>query len=70
MPRWLTAEHKAQIRAMYLAARKLTKDTGIKHVVDHIVPLRSEVVCGLHVPWNLQILTHNVNCAKSNKLLS
>lgn len=70
MPKWLTQEHKAQIRAMYLAARRLTRDTGIKHVVDHIVPLRSEVVCGLHVPWNLQILTHNDNCAKSNKLIS
>lgn len=68
-PKWLTEAHKAQIRAMYLAARKLTKDTGIKHVVDHIIPLRSEHVCGLHVPWNLQILTHKENCAKGNKLV-
>jgi len=65
-PKWLTPEHKVQIRAMYLAARDLTRRTGVKHVVDHIVPLRSEVVCGLHVPWNLQILTHTANCAKSN----
>ena len=67
-PKWLTIEHKMQIRELYLAARDLTRRTGIKHVVDHIVPLRSEVVCGLHVPWNLQIMTHNDNCAKSNKL--
>lgn len=65
-PKWLTPEHKIQIRAMYLAARDLTRRTGVKHVVDHIVPLRSEIVCGLHVPWNLQILTHTANCAKSN----
>lgn len=69
MPQWLTAEHKQQIREMYLTARRLTKSTGTKYVVDHIVPLRSPDVCGLHVPWNLQILTHNDNCAKSNKLL-
>ncbi|CAB4155546.1 hypothetical protein UFOVP1064_63 [uncultured Caudovirales phage] len=68
MPKWLTVEHKKQIREMYLAARKLTATAGTKYVVDHIVPLRSEVVCGLHVPWNLQIMTHNDNCAKSNKL--
>ena len=69
MPPWLTQDHKAQIRAMYLAARDLTKRTGVKHVVDHIIPLRSPDVCGLHVPWNLQILTHADNCAKSNKLV-
>lgn len=68
MPKWLTPQHKEQIRALYLAARRLTKDTGIKHVVDHIVPLRSELVCGLHVPWNLQILTHIENCSKSNRV--
>lgn len=67
-PKWLTTEHKQQIREMYLAARRLTKETGTKYVVDHIVPLRSEVVCGLHVPWNLQILTHVDNCAKSNRV--
>jgi hypothetical protein len=68
-PNWLTSEQKQQIRALYLAARDLTRRTKVKHVVDHIVPLRSTEVCGLHVPWNLQILTHVDNCAKSNKLL-
>ena len=68
MPKWLTSEHKVQIREIYLAARDLTRRTGVKHVVDHIVPLRSEVVCGLHVPWNLQILTHIENSVKSNRL--
>jgi 5-methylcytosine-specific restriction endonuclease McrA len=67
-PAWLTAGHKTQIRAMYLSARDLTKRTGVKHVVDHIIPLQSEVVCGLHVPWNLQILTHIENSHKSNRL--
>lgn len=67
-PSWLTQAQKFQIREMYLAARRLTRDTGIKHVVDHIVPLRSDEVCGLHVPWNLQILTHIENSVKGNRL--
>jgi hypothetical protein len=67
-PKWLTPQQKAEIAAIYAKARTLTRVTKTKYVVDHIVPLRSEVVCGLHVPWNLQILTHVENCAKSNRV--
>ena len=40
-----------------------------KMEVDHIIPLNSDKVCGLHVPWNLQIITKTKNIKKSNKLL-
>lgn len=36
--------------------------------VDHIVPLTSNIVCGLHVFWNMQLLTPQQNCAKHNSL--
>jgi len=57
------------MRNLYIQARKLTKIAGVRYVVDHIVPLRSEVVCGLHVPWNLRVITQEENLKKSNKLI-
>lgn len=62
-PRWLTAEQKAEIKAIYILAR----EKGLH--VDHIVPLRGKTVCGLHVAWNLQPLTRQENSRKHNKLL-
>ena len=68
-PSWITKEQKLQIRQMYLQAQKLTKMTGERYVVDHIIPLINDSVCGLHVPWNLRVMTQEKNLRKSNKLL-
>jgi gluconate kinase len=63
MPLWA---NKAAIEMIYLQARMLTLQTGIKHEVDHIIPSNHELVCGLHVENNLQILTEVENILKSN----
>ena len=68
-PKWLTAEHKMEIRLKYRLAVALSRATGIKYVVDHIIPMFGKTVCGLHVPWNLDVITNTENCRKSNKLL-
>jgi hypothetical protein len=52
---------------IYHLARIRTKSTGVIHHVDHIVPLRSKLVCGLHVPENLQVIEGKLNLRKNNK---
>ena len=63
-PRW--ADRRA-IDALSAEASRLTRSTGIKHEVDHIYPICSDTVCGLHVHTNLQIVTAAFNLAKSNR---
>lgn len=69
-PPWITRRQKADMRALYQIAITMTQTTGEQYVVDHIVPLRSHEVCGLHVPWNLRVITQEENLKKSNKLLA
>ncbi len=68
-PRWLTDVQKMEIRLKYRLAIELSRLTGERHAVDHIIPLHGETVCGLHVPWNLQVLTQKDNLLKYNKLI-
>lgn len=68
-PKWLSRKQKSEIRQLYQIAITMTQTTGEQYVVDHIVPLRSHEVCGLHVPWNLRVITQEENLKKSNKML-
>lgn len=63
-PPWLTENHWKEIEAFYVRAAQLTLETNIKHEVDHMVPLMGRNVRGLHVPWNLQVLTKYENRKK------
>ena len=67
-PSWITRKQKSEIRHIYQVAITMTQTTGVQYVVDHIYPLRSEAVCGLHVPWNLQVMTQEENLKKSNAI--
>ena len=63
MPKWAD---KGKIADVFAAAARVTKFTGIKHEVDHIVPLLNPTVCGLHWEGNLRVITESENAAKKN----
>lgn len=58
---------QAAINTIYAEAIRLEKETGIKYHVDHVYPLKSDYMCGLHVETNLQILTEKENIKKGNR---
>lgn len=59
LPSWANLDEIAKI---YKTAKE---QEGIH--VDHIVPLQSDLVCGLHVEHNLQLLPHLENISKGNR---
>lgn len=68
VPKWVTKQEKAAMRRLYDQCQQITEQTGVPHQVDHIYPLVSDVVCGLHCLANLQILTAEENNRKKCKV--
>lgn len=66
-PSWLTDQQKQEMKVIYDRARELRRYGRDVHV-DHIAPLKNDLVCGLHVPWNLQILEGKENLRKGNSV--
>lgn len=57
---------RAAIRKVFADCISRSRETGVKHEVDHVVPLRGKLVKGLHIHTNLRIITAIENRAKSN----
>lgn len=58
------------IKAIYKQAALLRKQTGIAWHVDHEIPLKHPLVCGLHNEFNLRVIPARENQSKSNKLIN
>lgn len=68
-PNWLTPDDSWIIEEIYELAALRSKLTGVKHHVDHIIPLKGRLVSGLHTPTNLQVITSRDNVKKGTKYL-
>lgn len=66
-PKWLTEHDKLRIRCIYSIAAMLTRVNNEPWHVDHIIPLQGDLVSGLHVPSNLQVMRGVENSRKYNK---
>lgn len=64
IPKWADLE---KISCLYSVAAMLNKYGTEKYHIDHIVPLRSKIVCGLHTYENLRVVSAKENLQKSNK---
>ena len=63
-PKWA---NKDAMAIFYLDAVSKTSQSGMKWTVDHIVPLTSDIVCGLHCEANLQVMEFTENVRKGNR---
>jgi len=66
-PSWLTEHDLLHIKCIYSVCDMLNREGNEPYEVDHIVPLQGKNVCGLHVPWNLRVVTRTENRSKGNK---
>ena len=62
-PAWADLE---RIRTRYKERATMERLTGVRHDVDHRIPLCGENVCGLHVAENLRVILARDNRRKSN----
>ncbi len=63
-PTWASSGY---MKLWYKLAKVEEERTGRRVEVDHIVPLISDVVCGLHCEDNMQLLFKEDNCSKGNR---
>lgn len=67
VPPWFGENDELILKEAFDLAKRRSKLTGVKHHVDHIVPLQSQYVCGLHIGRNVQVIPAAQNISKHNR---
>lgn len=65
-PEWV--DHR-EIRRIYEECIRLSKEMNMPFVVHHDIPISHPKVCGLHVPWNLRVVSRRYKDGVGRKLL-
>lgn len=68
-PSWINKKQLKEISNLHNLVKSIQWLSDEKLSIDHIVPINGKDVCGLHVPWNLQIIPLSQNVSKGNKLI-
>lgn len=63
-PPWVDFD---KIAELVMERNRLNQETGVRHEIDHIIPLAGKNVCGLHVHWNMRVITSSENRRKGAK---
>lgn len=64
VPSWVDSR---AVQLIYSKAIEMSGLLNVRLTVDHVVPIKSPYVCGLHVQDNLQLLSFSDNAAKGNR---
>lgn len=64
---WADLDYIKDLYTNAQEANEVFKDYGIVFHIDHEIPLQGELVSGLHVENNLQVLSAYDNLSKSNR---
>lgn len=66
-PAWFSSDDKWVMQEAYELAQRRKETTGIDWEVDHVIPLRGKLVCGLHTPLNIAVIPRAENNYKRAK---
>lgn len=67
VPQWFSELDAFILEEASTLCRLREQATGVQWQIDHVVPLVSETVCGLHIGGNIAVITAKANQAKGNR---
>lgn len=69
-PQWLSEKEREVLKMFYTVVSNINAEykKDMRFQVDHIYPIQHTHVCGLHVPWNMQIIDAKENQKKGNDI--